>query len=143
MQRTTFGQAWNDAVPEAMYFLDITSYTDAPDGGSNRWFGQQWKSTDGGWGWQVAWTFGTGIYKRYLKPINNTLAWSPWMTSDNVKIDSMSGEAGNIVKIDASAINNNRTPILVVHSSQGGSSIINSLIPGLEPGTEWELRSVF
>lgn len=61
-----------------MYVADIVCVSGdstSPNGAANRWFCQQWKAGDT-YGWQVAWSFSGGIYKRQRA---NSNTWSAWV----------------------------------------------------------------
>ena len=70
----TFDDAWNQADSKYMYFIDVSSSTDAPSS-ANHWFGQMWKNDSGLYGWQIVWSFSGSIYKRQRYGSN---AWSSW-----------------------------------------------------------------
>lgn len=56
----TFDDAWNQADSKYMYFIDVSSSTDAPSS-ANHWFGQMWKNDSGLYGWQIVWSFSGSI----------------------------------------------------------------------------------
>lgn len=70
-----FGDAWQAAESGYMYFIDVYGTDDAPITDTNHWFVQQWKNDNGLYGWQIAWSFTAGIYKRQRA---NSNAWSNW-----------------------------------------------------------------
>ena len=76
---SNFADAWAKApvetTSEALIKEANSDDPDSPAPGSNRWYVQQYKNNDGKYGWQVAWTFNSIIYKRFCHGSSQFSTW--------------------------------------------------------------------
>lgn len=74
---SNFEDAWNNSRLGKIefYYIELEDGAPSPETGKNRWFLQQWREGSNMYGWQIAWSFGNGIWKRYKSVSSSFSKW--------------------------------------------------------------------
>ena len=74
---SNFEDAWNNSRLGKIefYYIELEGGAPSPETGKNRWFLQQWREGSNMYGWQTAWSFGNGIWKRYKSVSSSFSEW--------------------------------------------------------------------